>query len=469
MKRRLVLLFPTMAAALAGALRAGIVGSAGSEKKTLAFGLLVAMAALSLLLLAGADPARASTTFTVNSTSDTDDGSCSAQVFLLDCTLREAINAANEAGGQDTIAFNIPGTGVKTIEVGKSGNGALPKIESRVTIAGYSQPGAQKNTLKAPRAINAIPLIELDGSAAGDSASGLELNGSSASNSVVRGLIINDFGVWGILGQATGIEIEGNFIGTDPSGTQAQGNHGGVVVGGSNYIGGTLPEARNLISGNDGVGMRITGSGNKIQGNLIGKRKKGVIPLGNDVHGVLIDFGGSGNTVGGTASGAANVIAHNGLDGVNVDSGTGNRILSNSIYNNGELGIDLVGGTEDPPPVVGITLNDFKDLDAGPNGLQNYPWLNEAKHNPDGTTTIKGTLNSRPEKNYTIQFFSSDIGDPDGFGEGQVFLGQKKVETNKNGNASFTITTTLPEVDDRISATATGGSGTSEFAHWIDQ
>ena len=438
-----------------------------SANKALAFGVVAVVVTLFGLLVG--DKAAHASTFTVNSTSDTDDGSCSALVFLLDCTLREAINATNEAGGQDTIAFNIPGTGVKTIEVGKSGNGALPAIESRVIIGGYSQPGAKKNTLNAPRPINASPLVELDGSFAGDSASGLRFVGSGASSSVVRGLIINDFGLWGILCQATGIKVEGSFIGTDPSGTQAQGNSGGVIGGGSNYIGGTLPEARNLISGNDGLGVRLTGSGNRIQGNLLGKRKKGDIPLGNDGHGVLIDFGASSNIVGGTASGAANVIAHNSLDGVNVDSGIGNLILSNSIYNNGELGIDLVGGTEDPPPVVGITLNDLKDLDTGPNGLQNYPWLNEAKHNLNGTTTIKGTLNSRPEKTYTIQVFSSNVGDPDGFGEGQVFLMQKKVETSKNGNASFTFNTTLPEIDDRISATATGGGGTSEFAHWIDQ
>jgi trimeric autotransporter adhesin len=435
--------------------------------KALALGVVAVVVTLFGLLVA-AKPAHAST-FTVNSTSDTDDGSCSAPVFFLDCTLREAINHANDASGQDIIAFNISGTGVKTIEVGKSGNGALPNVTRRVTISGYTQPGAQKNTLKAPRAINASPLIELDGSFAGDSTSGLRFVGSGASNSVVRGLIINDFGLWGILCQATGVKVEGNFIGTDPSGTQAQGNAGGVIGGGSNYIGGTLPEARNLISGNDGLGVRLTGSGNRVQGNLIGKRKQGDIPLGNNAYGVLIDFGGSDNIVGGTASGAANVIAHNGLDGVNVDSGTENRILSNSIYNNGELGIDLVGGIEDPSPVVGITLNDLEDKDSGPNGLQNYPWLSEAKHNLNGTTTIKGTLNSRPEKTYLIQVFSSNVGDPDGFGEGQVFLGQRKVETNKNGNVAFTITTTLPEVDDRISATATGGGGTSEFAHWIDQ
>ena len=184
----------------------------------------------------------------------------------------------------------------------------------------------------------------------------------------------------------------------------------------------------------------------------------------NLFHSVAIS--GNNNLIGGSAS-SANTFAINGSDGVNVSSGTGNRILSNSIAFNGELGIDLSGGTEDPPPVKGITLNDPKDADTGPNGLQNYPYLSQA--NTNGTTSITGTLNSRPEKTYTIQFFSSDVGDPDGFGEGEEFLGQKKVETNKKGNASFTFTTTLPEYDDRISATATGGGGTSEFAHWINQ
>jgi parallel beta-helix repeat protein len=266
---------------------------------------------------------------------------------------------------------------------------------------------------------------------------------------------------------ATGIKVRGNFLGTDASGTLDFGNAnlGVTIVGASgNTVGGTTPEARNLISGNASSGIYLGGSGNKVEGNLIGTQKNGTSALGNS-GGMAIS--GNNNVVGGTGS-AANIIAHNGLDGVYVFDGTGNRILSNSIYSNGELGIDLKGGMEDPPPVVGITLNDLKDPDTGPNGLQNYPWLDEAKDNPNGTTTITGTLNSRPEKKFTIQFFASGIGDPEGFGEGQTFVGQKKVTTNKNGNAFFSFTTTLPVGKDKISATATGGGGTSEFAHWID-
>jgi hypothetical protein len=220
------------------------------------------------------------------------------------------------------------------------------------------------------------------------------------------------------------------------------------------------PAARHLIAGNSDDGISASSSGIKVEGNLISF---------NDGDGVSI--GGANNTVGGTVSSAANIILANGSDGVRVANNpvTGNRILRNRIlrnriYSNGQLGKDLSGGTEDPPPTVGITLNDLKDPDGGPNGLQNYPQLFDAQFSLPHTTTITGKLNSRPERKYTIQFFASEMGDPDGFGEGETFLGQKQVETNKNGNVSFTFTMTIPELNEAISATATGGGGTSEFA-----
>lgn len=67
--------------------------------------LVTLVIALSLAAPAAAD------TFTVNNTSDPGNGTCDA----FGCTLREAITAANANPGADTIVFNIPGTGVKTI------------------------------------------------------------------------------------------------------------------------------------------------------------------------------------------------------------------------------------------------------------------------------------------------------------------------------------------------------------------
>lgn len=74
--------------------------------------------------------------------------------------------------------------------------------------------------------------------------------------------------------------------------------------------------------------------------------------------------------IGGTVAGAGNLIAFNGAHGVRVLNGIGTGILSNSIYANGLLGIDL-----DP---AGITPNDNGDGDMGPNKLQNFPVLTSA-------------------------------------------------------------------------------------------
>src|SRR5262249_57121739 len=127
--------------------------------------------------------------------------------------------------------------------------------------------------------------------------------------------------------------LEGNYIGTDPSGAMAIGNNGpGVLIAdksSGNLIGGTASGAGNLLSGNWASGIYITTTppnlqrpttvspgpafSNTIQGNYIGTNAAGTGALGNGSDGVLIDHGASGNTVGGTTPGDANVISGNGL------------------------------------------------------------------------------------------------------------------------------------------------------------
>ena len=136
------------------------------------------------------------------------------------------------------------------------------------------------------------------------------------------------------------------------------------------------------------------------------------------------------------------------------DDATGNRILSNSIFSNGAIGIDLNAD--------GPTANDPGDTDTGPNNLQNKPALSSAKKSATGTTTVRGNLNSTPDKTFNIQFFSN----PSGTDEGKIYLGSKSVTTNGTGNVSFTLSTKKTiRLGQNITATATGpGGNTSEFS-----
>src|SRR6185295_9951568 len=96
-----------------------------------------------------------------------------------------------------------------------------------------------------------------------------------------------------------------NLIGTDKTGTAALPNHNeGVSLqeSGNNTIGGTVTGARNVISGNSGSGVAMSSSqatGNKLQGNYIGTNAAGTAALGNGKSGVVLVEGPVNNTVGG--------------------------------------------------------------------------------------------------------------------------------------------------------------------------
>ena len=143
------------------------------------------------------------------------------------CTLRAAIEEANDTPGPDVINFKIGGTAaVKTI----SPTSPLPAITDPVTINGYSQPRAKANTKTSGN--NAVLKIQLDGTNAGAGANGLTI---TAGSSTVRGLVINRFSGDGIRLETGGNNTTaGNFIGTDSAGTSALGNAGnGVSIDGS--------------------------------------------------------------------------------------------------------------------------------------------------------------------------------------------------------------------------------------------
>jgi trimeric autotransporter adhesin len=452
-------------------------------------------------------------TFVVTTTADAGPGS-----------LRQAILDANALfTSGDTITFNIPGEGPHIISLAKGS--PLPELTDSVTIDGYTQPRAAKNT--DAKAFNGVVKIVLSGTnvnlmAAGLSAQwsdvtirglnvigftdGIEL-GTYATRSAVEGCLIG-IGLDGArhLNRNDGIFVDGatnvviggntpgarnvisgngrngvqilagvtnsvigNLIGLAMDGITPVRNSGaGVnITGGSrdNTIGGSTATVRNVISGNLGDGVAIDGSTtsrNSVLGNYIGSDVVGSAPAGNAGAGVLV-LGGHDNRVGGVSRGDGNLIAFNNGDGVTVyagnNSGTNNAIRANIIFGNNDLGIDLSNN--------GITANDVGDGDTGANSLQNFPVLIAAIAN-SANTRIVGTLNSRPDTTYQIDFFSNLQFVNTGVYEGEKYIGAAAVTTDASGNASFDVVVSGVVNGRFITATATDPDGnTSEFSPFV--
>ena len=257
--------------------------------------------------------------------------------------------------------------------------------------------------------------------------------------------------------------VQGNYIGTDVTGTRALGNIGGGIdiTSSGNLIGGLVAGAGNVISGN-GFGIRLHGFsapvvGNVIQGNIIGLNATGSEPLPNAQVGIWIDPVANNTIIGGTQSGAGNKIAFNDGPGMLAFGGNGNSVRGNSIFSNSGLGIDLGAN--------GVTANDSNDGDTGPNNLQNFPVIT-GTISTSNSTTIQGSLKSSPNTTFQIDFYSNSAVDPLGHGEGAQFFGTTSVNTDGNGNATINVTfpVSLP-AGRAVTATATDPNGnTSEFS-----
>lgn len=177
--------------------------------------------------------------------------------------------------------------------------------------------------------------------------------------------------------EASGNQVLGNLIGTDVTGAAALGNsRDGVFIdrAPNNTIGGAAAGARNIISGNNLYGVEITGtaaSGNLVQGNLIGTNITGTVALGNWGDGVFVSA--PGNTIGGQAAGAGNVISGNGGYGVEIawSGAAGNQVQGNLIGTdvNGAiaLGNDASGVCicDSPNNAIGGTKAEARNVISG--------------------------------------------------------------------------------------------------------
>ena len=291
---------------------------------------------------------------------------------------------------------------------------------------------------------------------------GLHITGD---NSTIKGLVVNRFQKGIDVDSGDGNVIQGNYIGTDVTGTLDLGNTGNGIEASNSatntQIGGNTAAARNLISGNNADGISIWGfggSGNIVQGNYIGTDVTGTLDLGNDDHGIAISGWTADNVIGGVNPNEGNTIAFNKTSGIGVwDAPTiDNSILGNSIFRNDGLGIDINND--------GVTPNDAGDTDAGANDVQNTPVFTTVSHSL-GSTTVNFDLNTNQVGNYRIEFFVSDVAD----GSGQTLVHSEVINHVGGGNRSFVSAAFATSANAIITATATEDLGasygsTSEFS-----
>ncbi|HMF10495.1 MAG TPA: right-handed parallel beta-helix repeat-containing protein, partial [Thermoanaerobaculia bacterium] len=284
--------------------------------------------------------------------------------------------------------------------------------------------------------------------------------------------LITNYALAGILstGGAAGngspdMNIIGNFVGTDASGTVSL-----VPAGGLGAIGMEIANAvvnSNLVSGNGGVGIEVVSPGNTvIQGlcgiadseNRIGVQRDGVTPLPNAGGGVLF-HGGNSVLGGGPCTGEGNVIAYNTGTGVTVVPGVaGVRITQNSIHHNTTGGISLTGTTT---PLA----NDACDADTAPgNHGQNYPVFTTVNVS-SGLATAIGTIEGKANTSYSIELFSSAACSASGHGEGQAFIGRTSVTTDATCTTNFVIFSSAVPPGHTV-FTVLASDTSTDPAHW---
>lgn len=263
-----------------------------------------------LVLLADATSPRVAKTVsravhTVNSTADTDDGNCT----LANCTLREAINAANATLLSSSIVMDLS-------------LGATISVTSELPVVSVASLVIDGTVGSSPT----TSYLKLDGSPC------TNCNGIDLFNGGVDTLTMLAFGGFvngwdGTSKAAVRIESDNNLVarclvGLDVSNAPTPNNWGVLISGAdNNTVGGSTTSERNVISANQSHGVFLSSSspanGNHVIGNYIGTNRTGTAALGNGESGVAIKMAGQ-NHVGTTVTGEGNVIAGNTGAGVEL-------------------------------------------------------------------------------------------------------------------------------------------------------
>lgn len=366
----------------------------------------------------------------------------------------------------------------------------IPYISRDRTLDATTQTGFVANSNSYPDLINGQPVIELTCSGLNNC---LTVEGEG-SDVYVQGFVINSAIESNIYSYNTysggGSDIVSSFIGTDISGTKVKGstNYGvklmdGVAQFDSGYWSKDYePEGRSLVVGNissvsstsDDGGSILGGAnvdfGRLITGEVVSSdatimaegafhiRLEEAIVSGGDTYGGvyyksdptsvysltvedstfesnLHGFNIEGDVYSGFYGDGAqikdSIISNNTDTGITITGENSSvSFQNNSIYNNGGLGIDLGGD--------GVTANDSGDLDIGPNGLQNYPWIS-GSYTEDTSTYIDYHLYTSVGY-YKVDFYYNKSKDSSGYGEGRTYLCSDIVYVPNDSLNGFDIT-----------------------------
>lgn len=220
---------------------------------------------------------------------------------------------------------------------------------------------------------------------------GITMQGNVDSNFVYSNLISGNMhhGVWlkPSPGKPTRNVFINNYIGTDDDGITALSNDDrGIYLqdGADNIFGGQTWDERNVISGNDGEGVLISGfsSGNKFIYNVIGTEKTGYFSCSNISDGILINQAASNNVI------QWNYISSNGGNGILVETNSnltpnGNIIIGNNIGMRYDYAFSL------PNANNGILINNAQNTRIGGSAFDSS---NIISGNPNAGIYIYGNL-----------------------------------------------------------------------------
>ncbi len=230
-------------------------------------------------------------------------------------SLAQAITDANTTTGGDWV--RILTTGILPV----TSTALLPEITDQVLIDGTTAPE-----------YDASPRFEIRGTEAGADSSGIRFSAASTL-SELRGISVTHFGEHGVVIDADEMTVTGNWIGvaidSEPLGNKTAGI---FITGDGSLIGGGTAVLRNVISDNQ-TGVLISGGdGNVIAGNEIGTDVSGELDYGNTVDGIKITSGVS-NQIGGSTPDERNVISGNDSSGIHIEGSTtvGTIVLGNYV------------------------------------------------------------------------------------------------------------------------------------------